>query len=58
MADRIGVVDKGALVVVDEKAALMRSLGVKRLIVRLARPLAAIPAELSAWKLALNGDGL
>ena len=57
MADRIGVVDKGALVVVDEKTALMRSLGVKRLIIRLAHPLAAIPAELSAWKLALNGDG-
>jgi ABC-2 type transport system ATP-binding protein len=57
MADRIGVVDKGALVVVDEKTALMRSLGVKRLIIRLAQPLAAIPAELSAWKLALNGGG-
>ena len=57
MADRIGVIDKGALVVVDEKAALMRSLGVKRLIVHLARPLAAIPAELSSWKLALNGGG-
>jgi len=57
MADRIGVIDKGALVVVDEKAALMRSLGVKRLTVRLARPLAAVPAELSAWQLALNGGG-
>jgi ABC-2 type transport system ATP-binding protein len=57
MADRIGVIDKGALVVVDEKAALMRSLGVKRLTVRLARPLAAVPAELSAWQLALTGNG-
>src|SRR5688572_28444603 len=57
MADRLGVIDKGALVVVDEKAALMRSLGVKRLIVHLARPLAAVPAELSAWRLALNGGG-
>src|SRR6187455_1893005 len=57
MADRIGVIDKGALVVVDEKASLMRSLGAKRMIVRLARPLAAIPAELAAWKLALNGGG-
>jgi ABC-2 type transport system ATP-binding protein len=57
MADRIGVIDKGALVVVDEKAALMRSLGVKRLIVRLARPLAAVPEQLSSWRLALNGGG-
>jgi ABC-2 type transport system ATP-binding protein len=57
MADRIGVINKGALVVVDEKAALMQSLGTKRLIVRLAQPLAAIPAELSEWKLALNDGG-
>ena len=57
MADRIGVINKGALVVVDEKAALMRSLGTKQLIVHLARPLAAIPDGLSEWKLALNGGG-
>src|SRR4030095_11544682 len=43
MADRIGVIDKGALVVVDEKAALMRSLGTKRLSVHLARPPAQHP---------------
>ncbi len=57
MADRIGVIDKGNLVVVDEKKALMRSLGAKHLTVRLSRPLAAIPGELSAWRLALGGDG-
>lgn len=57
MADRIGVVDKGALVVVDEKAALMRSLGTKRLIVHLAKPLAEIPAALSGWPVQLNGGG-
>ena len=57
MADRIGVINKGALVVVDEKAALMRSLGTKQLIVHLARPLGAIPDGLSEWKLALNGGG-
>ena len=57
MADRIGVIDGGALVVVQEKAALMRSLGTKQLIVHLARPLAEIPAALSDWKLALNGGG-
>jgi ABC-2 type transport system ATP-binding protein len=57
MADRIGVIDKGALVVVDEKAALMRSLGTKRLIVHLAKPLAEIPAGLSNLQLELNGGG-
>ena len=57
MADRIGVINKGALVVVDEKAALMRSLGTKQLIVHLARPLGAIPDGLSHWKIALNGGG-
>jgi ABC-2 type transport system ATP-binding protein len=57
MADRIGVIDKGALVVVDEKAALMRSLGAKHLVVHLARPLEALPSALSTWKLALNDGG-
>src|SRR5436190_11087286 len=57
MADRIGVIDKGALVVVDEKAALMRSLGAKHLVVHLARPMDAIPSGLAAWRLALNGGG-
>jgi ABC-2 type transport system ATP-binding protein len=57
MADRIGVIDKGALKVVDEKAALMRSLGTKQLRVRLAQPLTAIPAGLSQWQLALDGGG-
>ena len=57
MADRIGVIDRGALVVVDEKAALMRSLGTKRLTIHLSRPLAAVPAELSDWRLALNRGG-
>jgi ABC-2 type transport system ATP-binding protein len=57
MADRIGVIDKGALKVVDEKTALMRSLGTKQLRVRLAQPLTAIPVELSQWQLALNGGG-
>ena len=57
MADRIGVINGGALVVVDEKAALMRSLGTKRLIIHLAKPLAEIPAAISAAQLELNGGG-
>jgi ABC-2 type transport system ATP-binding protein len=57
MADRIGVIDKGALVVVDEKAQLMRSLGAKHLVVHLARPMQSIPAALAAWRLALGEGG-
>jgi ABC-2 type transport system ATP-binding protein len=57
MADRIGVVNKGELIVVEEKAALMRKLGKKQLTLHLQQPLAAIPADLSAWNLALANGG-
>ena len=57
MADRIGVVNHGELVVVDEKTALMRKLGKRQLTLTLQEPLAAIPPELADWKLALNADG-
>ena len=57
MADRIGVINKGELVVVEEKAKLMRSLGKKHLTLQLNRPLAAIPAELAQWPLALKSGG-
>ncbi len=46
MADRIGVISKGELIVVEEKTALMRKLGKKQLTLHLQSPLAAIPAEL------------
>jgi ABC-2 type transport system ATP-binding protein len=57
LADRIGVVNHGELVVVDEKKALMRKLGKRQLTLTLQAPLAAVPAELAEWKLALNADG-
>jgi ABC-2 type transport system ATP-binding protein len=57
MADRIGVISKGELIVVEEKAALMKKLGKKQLTLHLAEPLASIPPELSDWRLALNGAG-
>ncbi len=57
MADRIGVIHKGELIVVEEKAKLMKKLGKKQLTLTLPKPLAEIPAELSAWPLALNGNG-
>src|ERR1051325_1504591 len=44
MADRIGVVSKGELIVVEEKAALMKKLGKKQLTLHLVRPVADIPA--------------
>jgi ABC-2 type transport system ATP-binding protein len=58
MADRIGVINKGELVVVEEKAKLMRKLGKKQLTVHLREPLAALPVALAQWPLALKGGGL
>jgi ABC-2 type transport system ATP-binding protein len=58
MADRIGVINKGELIVVEEKAVLMKKLGKKQLTLHLLEPMEAIPAGLSAWRLALKGDGM
>ncbi|MBB1061500.1 ABC transporter ATP-binding protein [Marilutibacter spongiae] len=57
MADRIGVINKGELVLVEDKATLMRKLGKKQLTLSLQEPLAAIPAELASLPLELSGDG-
>ncbi|HYC04040.1 MAG TPA: ABC transporter ATP-binding protein [Azospirillaceae bacterium] len=57
MADRVGVIDKGALVLVEEKAALMRKMGRRELRLTLAEPLAAVPEALAAWKLELGEGG-
>jgi len=57
MADRIGVINHGELVVVEEKARLMKKLGKRQLTLTLQEPLQAIPAELHEWALALVGDG-
>jgi ABC-2 type transport system ATP-binding protein len=58
MADRIGVISKGEIILVEEKAALMQKLGKKALTVELQAPLAAIPAALSRYKLAVKGREL
>jgi ABC-2 type transport system ATP-binding protein len=58
MADRIGVIRKGELIVVEEKATLMRQLGQKQLALTLQQPLATVPAALASWPLALAADGL
>ncbi len=57
MADRIGVIDKGELVLVEDKAVLMRKLGKKQLTVELRTPLKAIPDALAGLKLELGSDG-
>ena len=57
MADRVGVINKGELILVEEKTELMKKLGRKVLHLQLAEPLKAIPAELSEWKLELSEDG-
>jgi ABC-2 type transport system ATP-binding protein len=57
MADRIGVISRGELIVVEEKAALMRKLGKKQLTLHLQEPLKNIPAGLSKYPLELTGDG-
>jgi len=57
MADRIGVISKGELIVVEEKAELMRQLGRKRLTLQLQQPLQEIPAALAAHPLDLSRDG-
>ena len=57
MADRVGVINKGELILVEEKSELMKKLGKKELTLELAEPLAAVPAELGDWALTLAGDG-
>ena len=57
MADRVGVIDKGNLILVEEKRALMRKLGKRRLTLSLDEPMAAIPPELSDWSLETQADG-
>jgi len=57
MADRVGVISQGELIVVEEKTALMKKLGKKELTLNLAEPLTEIPAELSEWDLTLKAEG-
>jgi ABC-2 type transport system ATP-binding protein len=57
MADRVGVITKGELIVVEEKDELMRKLGKKQLVLHLHEPLPAIPPELAPHKLELSVDG-
>ena len=58
MADRIGVINKGELILVEEKATLISKLGRKELRLHLAEKLESIPASLGAYALTLADDGL
>jgi ABC-2 type transport system ATP-binding protein len=57
MADRVGVIRQGRIILVEDKATLMRKLGKKRLTLRLEPPLARIPPGLAASGLTLSADG-
>ena len=57
MADRIGVISKGEIILVEDKAELMRKLGKKQLTLQLHDALERIPPGLSAYNLAISGKG-
>ncbi len=57
MAERIGVISKGELIVVEEKTALMKKLGKKQLTLHLQEPMSEIPSGLHDWNLVLNNGG-
>jgi len=57
MADRVGVIHQGELILVEDKAALMKKLGRKELTLQLRAPLPALPPELSPWSGVLSAGG-
>jgi ABC-2 type transport system ATP-binding protein len=58
MADRIAVINRGEIIVVDEKAELMRKLGKKQLTLHLREPLGALPPALADLELELELEGM
>ncbi|WP_298401855.1 ABC transporter ATP-binding protein [Sphingobium sp.] len=57
MADRVGVINRGELMLVEEKTALMKKLGKKTLSVVLTDPIETVPVELADWNVTLGADG-
>jgi ABC-2 type transport system ATP-binding protein len=57
MADRVGVINKGGLILVEEKETLMKKFGKKQLTLHLKEPMLRIPAELAPWGLELKNEG-
>ncbi len=56
MADRIGIINKGELILVEEKTKLMQKLGKRQLTLNLQEPMTALPAALAGWPLALKAQ--
>ena len=57
MADRVGVIDKGRLILVEEKSELMKRLGKRQMLISLVDPMTSIPAELADWHLEIEDEG-
>jgi ABC-2 type transport system ATP-binding protein len=57
MADRVGVIDKGKIILIEQKTELMKKLGKRQMLIALQEPMAAIPEALAEWHLALEDDG-
>ena len=57
MADRVGVIAKGQLLLVEEKAEMMKKLGKREMVLTLAEPMTVIPPELAEWNLSLEDEG-
>ena len=57
IADRVGVINNGELLLVDDKQSIMHKLGKKQLNIELKHPVAAVPDVLSGWELELSADG-
>ncbi|MGE7207092.1 ABC transporter ATP-binding protein [Sphingomonas sp. NPDC019816] len=57
MADRVGVIAKGKLLLVEEKAEMMKKLGKREMVLTLAEPMTAIPPDLDEWNLTLEDEG-
>ncbi len=57
MADRVGVIHKGEIILVEEKTTLMKKLGKRQLTLHLQEPMTAVPAALAQWPLELKANG-
>jgi ABC-2 type transport system ATP-binding protein len=57
MADRVGVIDKGRIILIEQKTELMKKLGKRQMLISLQEPMTVIPAELDEWSLTLEEDG-
>ncbi len=57
MADRIGVINNGQIIVTEEKKKLMKKLGRKQMLLDLTEPMKQVPPQFSQWNLALNSEG-